>query len=142
MPRRSLRQPAAPLPALLTHVVRSAEAERRRDAAHWSATSKSRAGNHPATLIDLARIVALSLPANGVLAPGDELCNEIDRVAQRHLNRRKADREFRAAIARVVNVEHRDAIETAHGRLIEVSEVAHYYAGLAAGITLSTLARE
>jgi hypothetical protein len=134
MPRAASRQPAFPLPELLTHVVRSAEAERQRDATRWS-------GNHPATLVDLARIVALSLPARGVLAPGDELCNEIDRVAQRHLHLREADRQFRAAIARVPNVEHRDAIESAHGRLVEVGEVAHYYAGLAAGITLAGLGK-
>jgi hypothetical protein len=135
MPRSSSRKPVVVLPTLLTHVVRSAEAERRRDAARWP-------GNHPAMLIDLARIVALSLPANGVLAPGDQMCNDIDRIAQRHLNRRAADREFRAAVARIANIEHRDAIETAHGKLIEVSEVAHYYAGLVTGIALSTLARE
>lgn len=132
MPRSSSRQPAVPMPSLLAHVVRSAEAVRQRDAGRWI-------GNHPATILDLARIIALSLPANGVLAPGEELCNEIDRVAQRHLNRREADREFRSAIARVPTVKDRDAIESAHGRLVEVSEVAHYYAGLAAGITLSAL---
>jgi hypothetical protein len=134
MPRRSSRKPAIPLPTLLTQIVRSAEAERQRDAAR---SLKNLSGNHPATLIDLAQVVAVSLPARGVLAPGDELCNEIDRVAQRHLHLRDADRQFRSAMARVANVEDRDAIETAHGRLVSVSEVAHYYAGLAAGITLA-----
>lgn len=124
-----------PLPALLTHVVLAARAEQQRDATR-------RAGDHSATLIDLARIIAVRVPAGGVLAPGDDLCNEIDRVAQRHLYRREADQQFRAAIERITNLAHRDAIETAHGRLVEVSEVAHYYAGLAAGITLAGFGRQ
>jgi hypothetical protein len=123
-----------PLPELLMHVVLAAREERHRDATRWS-------GDHSATLIDLARIIALRLPARGVLAPGDDLCNEIDRVAQRHLHRREADRQFRDAVEQVEDLAHRDAIETAHGRLVEVSEVAHYYAGLAAGITLAGLGR-
>jgi hypothetical protein len=123
-----------PLPELLMHVVLAAREERQRDAGRWS-------GDHSATLIDLARIIALRLPAQGVLAPGDDLCDEIDRVAQRHLHRRQADRQFRAAVEQVEDVAQRDAIETAHGRLVEVSEVAHYYAGLAAGITLAGFGR-
>lgn len=123
-----------PLPELLMHVVLAAREERQRDASR-------RAGDHSATLIDLARIIALRLPARGVLAPGDELCDEIDRVAQRHLHRRAADRQFRAAVEQVADLAQRDAIETAHGRLVEVSEVAHYYAGLAAGITLAGFGR-
>jgi hypothetical protein len=123
-----------PLPALLMQIVLAARDERLRDATHWS-------GDHSATLIDLGRIIALRLPARGVLAPGDDLCNEIDRVAQRHLHRREADEEFRAAIEQVENLAQRDAIESAHGRLVEVSEVAHYYAGLAAGITLAGFGR-
>jgi hypothetical protein len=119
---------------LIEHIVRAAEAEQRDGANH-------RSGNHSATLIDLARIVANRLPARGVLAPGDELCDEIDRVAQRHLHRCEADEQFRAAIARIADIAHRDAIETAHGRLVNVSEVAHYYAGLAAGIALAELGR-
>lgn len=123
-----------PLPELLMHVVLAAREERQRDATRWS-------GDHSATLVELAHIIALRLPARGVLAPGDDLCDEIDRVAQRHLHRRDADRQFRAAVEQVADVAQRDAIETAHGRLVEVSEVAHYYAGLAAGITLAGFGR-
>jgi hypothetical protein len=132
MPKASSRN--IPLPALLTHVARAAEIERQRNAERWS-------GDHPATLIDLARIIVVAVPVRGVLAPGDDLCNEIDRVAQRHLHRREADQQFRAAVARVDDLASRDAIETAHGRLVGVSEVAHYYAGLAAGITLAALGK-
>lgn len=120
------------LPALLAHIVRAAQAERQRK------TSRM-AGNHPAALHDLAHLFAVTLPARGVLAPEDDLCDEIDRVAERHLQRAQADAQFRAAMARLADVAQRDAIEMAHGRLVEVSELAHYYAGLAAGITLADL---
>jgi len=133
MPKSSSRN--IPLQKLLMHVVLAARDERQRDATR-------RSGDHSATLIDLAHIIALHLPARGVLAPGDELCNEIDRVAQRHLHRREADRQFRDAIEQIQDVAQRDAIEIAHGRLVEVSEVAHYYAGLAAGITLAGFGRQ
>jgi hypothetical protein len=123
-----------PLPELLMHVALAAREERQRQGSRES-------GDHSATLIELARIIALHLPARGVLAPGDDLCNEIDRVAQRHLHRKKADQQFRAAVERVTSLDQRDAIEAAHGRLVEVSEVAHYYAGLAAGITLAGFGR-
>lgn len=128
---RSRKQTIA-LPSLLVHVVRAAQTERRRRAGRMI-------GNQPAALNDLAQLFADVLPARGVLAPEDDLCDEIDRVAQRHLHRRQADEQFRSAIAHITNVEHRDAIETAHGRLVGVSELAHYYAGLAAGITLAAL---
>jgi hypothetical protein len=124
-----------PLPALLTHIVLAARVEQ-------SGTASRGNGDHSAALTDLARIIAVTLPARGVLAPGDELCDEIDRVAQRHLHRGEADRQFRAAVDRIDDLADRDAIETAHGRLIEVSEVAHYYAGLAAGITLAGFGRQ
>lgn len=133
MPKARSRKPF-PLPVLIEQVVRAAEAEQH-------GRPDRGAGNHSATLSDLARIVAQRLPARGALAPGDDLCDEIDRVAQRHLHRSAADRQFRAAIARIADIAHREAIETAHGRLINVSEVAHYYAGLAAGIALAELGR-
>ena len=129
MPRS--RKETVAVPALLMHVVRAAEAERRRGAQTM--------GNHSAALADLARLFAALLPARGVLAPDDDLCDEIDRVARRHLQRAAADEQFRSAIARVASVDHRDAIEMAHGRLVGVSELAHYYAGLAAGLTLAGL---
>jgi hypothetical protein len=133
MPKASPRH--VPLPALLMHVVLAAQDERQRDATRWS-------GDHSAALIDLARLVALRMPARGVLAPGDDLRDEIDRVAQRHLHRREADQQFRNAIEQIDNLALRDAIDAAHGRLVEVSEVAHYYAGLAAGITLAGFGRQ
>jgi hypothetical protein len=39
------------------------------------------------------------------------------------------------------SVPQRDAIEVARAHIVGVSELAHYYAGLAAGITLAELGR-
>jgi hypothetical protein len=119
------------LPPLVAHVASAAEAERQR--------SNRLAGNHAAALRELSALMALALPARGVLAPDDELCDAIDRVAARHLERAPAEAQFRAAIARINDLKQRDAVESAHDQLVWISEQAHYYAGLAAGITLASL---
>lgn len=118
----------AGLPPLLAQVIRAAAGD-------------GRAAGHAAALQALARLYVLSLPARGVLAPGDELSGQIDDVAKRYLNRTAAERQFNLAVSGVVSLSHRDAIETAHASLVDVSELAHYYAGLAAGIALAELGR-
>jgi excinuclease UvrABC nuclease subunit len=67
--------------------------------------------------------------------------DEIERIANRHLRRGRADARFRSALRRVASVQERDAIETAFLEVLELSELAHYYAGLAAGLTLAELGR-
>lgn len=108
---------------------------------HPDSRANLRDGDHLAALIDLARITLLSVPARGVVVC-DDLRNEIDQVADRHLNRRAAQKKFLAAIQRVQNRERRDAIDSAHIQIVELSELAHYYAGLAAGLTLADLGRK
>lgn len=126
------RKPALTMPALLAHVIRAVDADRRRDAGRWS-------GNHSAALNDLARLFAVVVPTRGVLAPEDDLRDLIDRIATRHLQRASADDQLRAAMAGIGGVAERDAVESAHVKVMDVSEVAHYYAGLAAGLTLAGL---
>lgn len=130
MPRTSRPDSSAGLPPLLARVVRSAGNDPRLGD-----------GNHAAALDALARLFLLALPARGVLAPGDDLCDRIDAIATRHLNRATAERQFSLAVSSVASVTQRDAIETAHANIVEVSELAHYYAGLAAGIALAELGR-
>ena len=130
MPRTSRPATSAGLPPLLAHVVRAAGSDPR-----------LADGNHAAALDALARLFLLALPARGVLAPGDDLCDRIDAIATRHLNRATAERQFSLAVSGVASVTQRDAIETAHANIVEVSELAHYYAGLAAGIALAELGR-
>jgi len=110
---------------LLMHVIRAVARE-----------SKDRA----AALDALAQLFGLIVPVHGV-APADEVRDAIERIAVRHLQRGKADAELRRAMARVSSVKERDAIESACVQLQESGELAHYYAGLAAGITLAELGR-
>jgi len=118
------------LPPLLAHVIRSAAND-----------ARLAEPDHAAALQALAQLFMLTLPARGVLALADDLCQDIDDIATRHLDRAVAERQFHVAVNSVTNVQQRDAIETAHAHIVNVSELAHYYAGLAAGITLAELGR-
>jgi len=130
MPRSVPTPKPSGLPPLLTHVIRAAASDERLSD-----------GKHAAALRALAQLFMLTLPARGVLAPGDDLCARIDAIAIRYLDRATAEQLFRRAVSGVPNVQQRDAIETAHASIVGVSELAHYYAGLAAGITLAELGR-
>jgi hypothetical protein len=134
MPRpnpRSSRPVKSPgLPPLVTQVIRAAASD-----------TRLAQGNHAAALDALARVFLVALPARGVLAPGDDLCAQIDAIAKRYLDRATAEHHFERAVSRVANVQQRDAIETAHASIVDVSELAHYYAGLAAGMALAELGR-
>jgi hypothetical protein len=125
-------RPAKPvgLPPLLAHVIRAAQND-----------ARLAESDHAAALQALARLFMLTLPARGVLALDDDLCQDIDDIAKRHLDRAGAEKQFHTAISCVASVQQRDAIETAHAHIVNVSELAHYYAGLAAGITLAELGR-
>lgn len=118
------------LPPLLAHVIRAAAND-----------TRLAEPDHAAALQALARLFMVTLPARGVLALGDDLCQDIDDIATRHLDRAAAERQFSTAVSRVDSLPQRDAIETAHANIVNVSELAHYYAGLAAGITLAELGK-
>lgn len=130
MPRTSRPAKSIGLPPLLAHVIRAAASD-----------TRLADGNHAAALDALARLFMLALPARGVLAPGDDLCAQIDAIAKRYLDRAAAEQLFQRAVSGVASVQQRDAIETAHASIVDVSELAHYYAGLAAGIALAELGR-
>ncbi len=128
---RSSRSAKSPgLPPLIAQVIRAAASDVRLADC-----------NHAAALDALARVFMVALPARGVLAPGDDLCAQIDAVAKRYLDRTAAEQLFERAVRGVTNVQQRDAIETAHASIVDVSELAHYYAGLTAGIALAELGR-
>jgi hypothetical protein len=113
------------LPPLLEHLIRAAARD-----------SRDRAS----ALTDLAKLFMLIVPMHGV-EPAEEVREAIERVAARHLRRADAEAELRRAVARIGSVKDRDAVETACVQVIESGELAHYYAGLAAGITLAELGR-
>ena len=101
----------------------------------------ARDSQHRASALhELAKLFVLIVPVRGV-TPVDDVRDAIERIAVRHLQRGKADAELRRAVARVPGVTERDAIENACVQLLESGELAHYYAGLAAGITLAELGR-
>lgn len=134
MPRSVISRRTVAPPPLLGHIIHAFAGDAR-DAARATAIDRA------ATLQDLARLFMIAVPTRGVIDPADDLRDEIERIANRHLRRGRADARFRSALRRVGSVPERDAIESAHLELVELSELAHYYAGLAAGITLADLAR-
>lgn len=130
MPRTSRPDRSSGLPPLIAQVIRAAASD-----------TRLADGNHAAALEALARVFMVALPARGVLAPGDDLCAQIDAIAKRYLARAAAEQMFERAVSGLTNLPQRDAIETAHASIVDVSELAHYYAGLAAGIALAELGR-
>jgi hypothetical protein len=135
MPRSATRKRTFAPPPLLGQLIR-AYADDPRTAAH------GRSMNRALMLHDLARLFMIAVPMHGVSEPADDLRNEIERMANRHLRRGRADARLRAALGRIGSVPERDAIENAHLEVVELSELAHYYAGLAAGITLADMGRQ
>jgi len=121
------------IPPLLASIIRAVENDSRPD-------GRAIADNRALALKDLAQLFMTVVPLRG-LDPADDVREEIDRIAKRYLRRDQAEAEFRGAVDRIARVEERDAIETAHLQVIDSSELAHYYAGLAAGITLAELSR-
>ena len=125
MARSSPTRQHARVSPLLAHVIRAAARD-----------SRDRAS----ALNDLAQLFALIVPMHGV-EPAESVREAIEKIAARHLRRTDAEAELRRAVARVGTVKDRDAIESACVQLLESGELAHYYAGLAAGITLAELGR-
>ena len=125
MARSSPSRQRARISPLLTHLVRAAQRDSR---------------DHASALNDLAKLFTLIVPMHGV-EPAEPVREAIERIAARHLRRADAEAELRRAVARVGNIKERDAIEAACGQLLESGELAHYYAGLAAGITLAELGK-
>jgi hypothetical protein len=113
------------VPPLLAHLIRATARD-----------SRERAS----ALNDLAQLFILIVPMHGV-EPAEHVREAIEKIAVRHLRHRAAEAELRRAVARIGNVKDRDAVETACVQLRETGELAHYYAGLAAGITLAELGR-
>jgi hypothetical protein len=93
-----------------------------------------------AALTELADIARVSVLSRGIVA-SDDFRSAVDKVAVRHLERAKADRALRLALDRITLVHQRNAVEVAHTRVLDLGELAHYYAGLASGLTLVDLGR-
>lgn len=93
-----------------------------------------------AAVTELAHFARAAVITNGVLA-SEDLRAVVDRVACRHLKRAAADRRLTRTLKKVGDRQLRNAIEVAHDQVLEPSEIAHYYAGLMAGLALLELGR-
>jgi hypothetical protein len=79
-----------------------------------------------------------TLPARGVFVVDDNATGLlIRRVAEDYFGLVQAHRRLQEALAVVEEFSGRDAIESAHNQVQGVMEDAHFYAGLAFGITLT-----
>lgn len=134
MSRSDMRERTAGLPPLLAHVIELAIYAEEHD------DSTDRTGEAD-FLIGVARLAVQNVGFRGILAPAPELYKPIEDLAKEHLDWVDAKRELRAALDRVKRFRRRDAIESAHIRVISVSDTAYYYAGLAFGLTLADLSR-
>jgi hypothetical protein len=120
------------LPPLLARLVRAIARDSRQQ--------EQAAAGRAAALVDFARMFLILVPVHGV-DPADDVRESIERIAVRHLRRGEAETQLRRAIDRVSDPKERDAIESACLEAADVGELAHYYAGIAAGITLASLSR-
>lgn len=109
-------------------------------AAATTHTGSLRGADLHAAVTELAKISRASIIENGVLA-SDAVRAAVDAVASRHLKRGVADRQLTRALRKVGDRQLRNAIEIAHDQVLEPSEVAHYYAGLMAGLAFLELSR-
>jgi hypothetical protein len=87
---------------------------------------------------DLARI---QVPARGVFAPSEnDLYQAIDAIATRHLDLAAALKTLRKSLRKVKQFGTRDEIASRANDVRMLSDLAHFYVGLAFGVTLADLA--
>ena len=98
-------------------------------------------GDLPAAITELSALAAMSVIARGVVA-SEEFRSAVDDIAARHLDGAAAERDLTRALTQIENLPKRNAVEVAHARVVDVRELAHYYAGLASGVTIVELGRK
>jgi hypothetical protein len=92
----------------------------------------------PEVLREFGALALWAIPTYGVFVPNrDEITVGIARVAREHLGLDEARKELRDALKAVERFDLRDPIECAVSHVLSVSDEAHFYAGLAFGITLA-----
>jgi hypothetical protein len=97
-------------------------------------------GDLPTALAELSALAAISVVTRGLVA-SEEFRSAVDDIAARHLNGAGAERELTRALTRIHDVRTRNAVEVAHARVLDLRELAHYYAGLASGVSIVELGR-
>jgi hypothetical protein len=130
-PRRSTKPER--LSPVLTRLIEAAE-QHGEDAEGRDITGAARA------LREFGSAAQWVLPIHGVFVPNDnDVSVIVERVAREHLGLDEARAEFRKALEIIEPFDRRDPIESAHGEVRRVTEEAYVYAGLAFGVTLSTV---
>lgn len=127
MPRSRRHQQTVDVSPTLARVIRAVARQASLDPVRFHGEAQA--------LAELGQLAALTAPAHGVLAPSEDVCRDIDRIAQRYLRRSQAEQNLRLALDSISGVEHRDALDVAHVLLVDITERAYYYAGLAFGIS-------
>lgn len=93
-----------------------------------------------AALRELGQLARLRIPVCGALPLSDDkLFNDIDKIADDHMELSAIRRTLDEALARVESLPARDEIEVAVDHLCAVLNVAYFNAGLAFGATLADL---
>ncbi len=102
-----------------------------------------RTSDHPqagAMLCEFGQLARLQIPIRGALPlSDDQLFNEIDMVAIKHLDLAGVRKALDVALVQVAPLTTRDEIEVAVDHLCAVLNVAYFHAGLAFGVTLADL---
>ena len=102
-----------------------------------------RASDHPqagAMLCEFGQLARLQIPIRGALPlSDDQLFNEIDMVAIKHLDLADVRKALDVALADIDPFATRDEIEVAVDHLCAVLNVAYFHAGLAFGVALADL---
>lgn len=116
------------LPRLLKRLIRAAKAIPR--------DSDYKA--NPDVLRECGALAVTAIPTYGVFLPNhDEMMLAIERIARKHLAFSEARQQFRDALRVIEPFDTRDALETAYINVLDISDQAHFYAGLAFGVTLA-----
>lgn len=93
-----------------------------------------------AALREFGHLALTWIPARGVFVPNDEqISTLVEQVATEHLNLGVPRKAFFRVVKEVEPFELRDAIGVAQNHLQSVSDEAHFYAGLAFGVTIADL---
>lgn len=102
---------------------------------------------HAGALRELTSLALTKVPARGIFDPtfrGEhDLFAAIDAIASRHLGMTGARGAWRRAIREAkLDLHARDRVEHAAQQVQGVSDTAHFYAGLAFGLTCLSLYRD
>jgi hypothetical protein len=104
-----------------------------------AALRKSGERQTAAAVQEYARLARLVIPTQGLILIDDEDA-AIETIAQRHFRlhtvRRDVTRHLHAAVG---SFSRRDPIESAITELVDATDRAHYYYGLATGLVASSL---